>query len=608
MASRRTIAHLAYRQQARYGDRPLFHHWQDDRWVTTSWHDAGQWGLAIAAGLWALGCRHGDRVAIIAETRFEWSLIDLAILGFGGVVVGIYPSSTAEQVHYQLEHSESRLVFVEDSAQLAKVMKHRAELPRLETIVSLAPTVGSQDPDDGLAPRLDLDALAALGRERLHREPELPERCRDAVVPEDVATLVYTSGTTGPPKGAVLTHGNLFDIGKITCAVMELGERDVSVVFLPLAHSLQRVAVYAGLHAGASGYYAPSIDHLLDAWQAAQPTIMSSVPRVFEKIHAKIMAGVAEQPRRRQRIVAAALAVGRRRSAYLQRGVPVPRHLLLAYRVVDRVVLSRIRGRIFGHRLRYLISGGAPISRELIEFFHALGVLVMEGWGLTETSAPATLNHPKDFRLGTVGRPLPEVQLRIAADGEVLVRGPGIFREYLGDPQATAEAFDDDGWFRTGDVGELDEDGYLSITDRKKNLIITAGGKNVAPQNIENLLQGDPRLSQVMVHGDRRQYLVALITLDPEQVRLWARAQGLPELDWGELTRHQAVRNMVQQIVAERNRQLAPYESIKDFRLLPQEFSIEQGTMTPSLKLRRRIIERCHGALLAEMYPEGSAH
>ncbi|MBW2529417.1 MAG: long-chain fatty acid--CoA ligase [Deltaproteobacteria bacterium] len=599
MDVRHTIAHLADRQRRRYGDRPLFHHLQGGHWRGTTWRESTEQAEQVGAGLWSLGCRHGDRVAILCETRAEWSILDLAVLGLGGVVVGIYPTSTASQVQYVLAHSESKVVFVEDATQLAKVEAVRADLPALEQVVVIDSAGAEQGgPDQPLS----LETLRARGREGLAESPELVERCLDAVEPGDVATLVYTSGTTGPPKGVVLTHRNLFEIADITCRTLGLSEQDVSAVFLPLAHSLQRVSLYAGLRAGCSGYFAPSLDQLLETWQAAQPSIMSSVPRVFEKVHNRILAGVSEQPRRRQRIFAAAMALGRRRSRYLQQRRPVPWHVELAYRLVDRMVFSRIRARIFGRRIRYLISGGAPISVELLEFFHAMGLPIYEGYGLTETSAPATLNLEHDFRFGTVGKPLPGVDLKIAPDGEVLIRGPGVFREYYREPDATRAALDEDGWFRSGDIGELDADGFLRITDRKKDLIITAGGKNIAPQNLENLLKADPHVSQALVHGDRRKYLVALITLDAEQMAVWAADHGKAHLDWPALMTDPEVEALVGEIVDRTNAALARYETLKAYRIICDEFTVENDMITPTLKLKRRVIEERYRSLLDGMY------
>ncbi len=599
MSTRPTIAHMTVAQQRRYGDRILYYYYQDGKWLSASWRDGDERCQWIAGGLWKLGCRHGDKVAIISETRPEWSLIDLAVLNFGGVVVGIYAANTAEQVRYILEHSESRVVFVEDEQQLAKVQQFRAQLPQLEQVVGI-----DVEPTDGNE-WLGLKQLEQLSNEVLEQPGWLDERL-ESVQPSDVATLVYTSGTTGPPKGVVLTHENLYEIADVAGRVMGLKESDVSVAFLPLAHSLQRVSSYAGMRAGVTGYYCPSLDRLPETWQEAHPTVLSSVPRIFEKVHTKIFNGLAEQPARRQKMFHGAMAVGRRYTDLIRRGRPVPWYLRLAYQACDRVIFSRVRAKIFGGRVRYLISGGAPISVELLEFFHAMGLLILEGYGLTETSAPATLNRPEAFRFGTVGQALPKTELKIAEDGEILIRGIGVFNEYYKEPEATAAAIDAEGWFRSGDIGQLDADGYLRITDRKKDLIITAGGKNVAPQNIENLLKTDPHISQVMVHGDKRKYLVALITLDDEEMAHWARENGREGLDMAALAKDEAVQTMVQQLVDSTNEQLARFETIKKFRILPEDLSVENGMLTPTLKVKRRNVEGTYSVLLEEMYDEAA--
>jgi len=594
---RRTIAHLGHAQHERFGDSVFFYHFHDDRFRPVTWRQAAARGDRITAGLHALGCGHGDKIAIVSETRAEWSSLDLATLTFGGVVVGIYPTSTTEQLRYILDHCEARVVFVENALQLEKVATIRAQLPALQNAIVIDSDDSASDDD-----LLTLATLEAQGERALADDPQLVERLRDAVQPDDVASLVYTSGTTGPPKGVVLTHKNFYEISDAAQRAMGLSRHDVGVVFLPLAHSLQRVAAYAGLRAGSAGYYCPNLERLLETWQAAQPTVVSSVPRIFEKMHSRIMQGLAQQTPRRQALFNVALGIGKRRSEAIQRKERVPLHIDLAYSFFDKLIFSKIRQRTFGGRVRYLVSGGAPISKELLEFFHAVGYLILEGYGLTETSAPATLNRPHDFRFGSVGRVLDDVEVEIASDGEIMIRGPGLFTEYYKDPQATAEAIEADGWFHSGDIGEIDDDGFLSITDRKKDLIITAGGKNIAPQNIENLIKTDPRISQVMVHGDKRKFLVALITLDEDEMKTWAKENGCAEDTIAALATDQRVIDAVGAVIEEKNRQLARYESIKKFRILPGDFSVENGMLTPTLKVKRRVIEGNYRELLDELY------
>lgn len=590
----RTITHLFHRQAERLSDRVATYHRSQGSYLPTTWQESADWVGTLARGLWELGCRRGDRVAILAETRREWLLADFASLTIGCATVGIYPTSTGEQVAYILRHSESKVAIVEDAAQAAKIAAHRETLPALEQVIVLEAAAPTDD-------ALPLDTVRARGRAALAQDGQWLRARRNEVQPQDIATLIYTSGTTGPPKGVVLTHENLHSIALITRDWMNIDERDTAIVFLPLAHSLQRVAAYAGVAAGLAAYYADATT-LVETFAHAQPTLAASVPRVFEKIHAKIIGGLAQAPAHRRKIFEAAMHVGRLRSRYLQQNRRIPLHVAASYALFDRLVFSKLRARTFGQNIRFLISGGAPIARELLEFFHAANILIVEGYGLTETSAPATLNRPGEFKFGSVGRPLPGTQLRFGDDGEILIHGPGVFREYYRDPQATAAVLDEEGWFRSGDIGLQDSDGFLRITDRKKDLIVTAGGKNIAPQNVENLLKQAPLISQVLLHGDRRNFLVALITLDSEELAAWARTQGLEQSSAEELSTNAALRSHVAALVETTNGGLARYETIKKFALLPLDFTVENGLLTPTLKVKRRAVEQRFAQVLDDLY------
>ncbi|HBP20580.1 MAG TPA: long-chain fatty acid--CoA ligase [Planctomycetes bacterium] len=567
-------------------------------WQPTSWAAADQVVERMARGLIALGIEHGDRVAIVSGTRPEWVLCDQAILHVGGVVVGVYPTLPAAEVAYQLEHSGARLVFFEDAEQRDKLAEIRERLPQLEHLVAIDPAAKREGD-------LDLASLAQLGAELSAGEERFAERW-SAVGPEDLATIVYTSGTTGRPKGAELLHQNICYTVQTVAASLPHGDES-SVIFLPMAHVLQRVASYGGLVAHAEGYYTASYQTLMDDIREVEPTVQVSVPRIWEKLHARLHEHLAQASERRQRIFHWGLEVGREASPLLKAGQALPLGLRLKLAVARRLVHEPLRARVFGRNIRYLTSGGAPIDTEILEFFHALGILILEGWGLTETAAPATVNYPDAFRFGTVGRPIEGTEVERAEDGELLVRGPGVFRGYFRDEEATRAAFDERGFFRTGDIGEIDAEGFVRITDRKKNLIVLSNGKNVAPQKIENLLQTIPVVGNAMVHGDRRSYLVALICLDPEEALPWAIRRGiLPEgaqaEAMAELVDDPRLLEYVDEQVRERNAALPRHEQLKRWHVVAETWSPEDGTLTPTLKLKRREIAARHAELLESLY------
>jgi long-chain acyl-CoA synthetase len=589
-----TIAHLNHWRAQQSPDRIAYHAQRDGRYLPVTYREGLTLNTNLGMGLVALGVGKGDRVAIISQTRPEWTQFDSAILGMGGVVVGIYPTSTAEQTAYILTHSECRAAVVENKMQFDKVAS--LEPATLEHIIVLD--------HEGIPPGnwLTPDEVATQGKFLLAQKPGLSDELRNAIQPEEMATLIYTSGTTGPPKGVVMRHHNLVKVACDVADFLELRPDDVSLIYLPLAHSLQRVSAYIGTAVGITGYYLDDMLKLVETCKVVQPTALSAVPRIYEKIHTAVLTNLAKAPPRRQQTVRRALAVGDEFARRHRQNQSIPISLRFKHALYERLVYRKLRAALFGRRMRYLSSGAAPISPELLAFFDSIGLRIYEGYGLTETTSPITVNRPGAVKLGSVGRPLPGSQVKIAADGEILLKGPGVFTEYYKDPAATRAAFTEDGWFRSGDLGELDADGFLRITDRKKNLIVTAGGKNVAPANIENLLLAHPLISQAMVHGDKRNYLVALITLDPEVILAWANEQGKGGLAYGELTEEAEVVALVQNIVDKANQSLARYEQIKYFRILPEEASVENGLLTPTLKLKRRTVEDKYAARLDEMY------
>jgi len=532
-----------------------------DDWRPVSWDEAAERIDALAQGLLARGVRHGDRVAVLSRTRLEWILLDWAIMSIGAVVVGLYPTNSAKECEYILGHCEAVLAFTEDEEQTRKLVSVRGSLPALREII----------PFDWL------EKLESDGRLARHLRPEPVEE-------DDLATLIYTSGTTGPPKGCMLTHRNL--VNAAMCVVEGMNKPgDTVLLFLPLAHSYGRLAHQAATYRGATVALVADVARVPEALATVRPTILPAVPRVYEKIHANTLGEIERAGGLRRRIGLWGLNVGARTSRARREGAGVSGLLALKQRLADRLVFVKVRERL-GGRLRIGVSGAAPLSPDVMEFFHALGVPVIEGYGLTETASSATVNEPADFRIGTVGRPVEGAEVRLAEDGEILIRSDSVFAGYYKEPDATTAALTDDSWLRTGDVGEIDEEGFLRITDRKKDLIITAGGKNIAPQNLENALKSSRFVSQALIVGDRRPYVTALLTLDEAELASSGREP----------------QELVQALVDDVNRDRTRVEQIKRFVILPRDFSQEEGEVTPTLKLRRRVIHEHFADEIERLY------
>jgi long-chain acyl-CoA synthetase len=585
LGGRRTIANLWRDAVAKQRQGTAYLVEDGDGWREISWAEAAVQVDELANGLLALGVRRGDTFAILAATRVEWALFDFALALVGATVAPIYATSSPRDVAYVLGHSESVGVLAEDGEQRAKVEAHAGELPRLREILTVA----------------DLEGLRERGRAYAAANPGALEAIADEIGEEDVFTYIYTSGTTGPPKACMIRHRNYYAMVAVHDRLEHMtDESDRMLLYLPLAHNYGRLLHLSAAYVGYSIAFLPDPYRAADALQQVRPTLFPSVPRVYEKVHTAIVGQFSQATGLKRRIVDWALEVGYRVSRLEQAGEDVPRVLAARHRVADRLVYSKVKERL-GGRLRIANSGGAPLSREIAEFFHALGILILEGYGLSECTTAATVNRPDAFKFGTVGRPLPGVDLRIAEDGEILIRSETIFKGYFKDEQATSAVLSDDGWLRTGDVGTIDDDGFLTITDRKKDIIVTAGGKNVAPQNLENELKASNYVSQVLVVGDRRPYLVALITLDEAEVGAWAREQGI-EGNISSLAGDDRVRTLVQGVVDDVNRDRTRHEQIKRFALLPRDFSPEAGEITPTLKLKRRVCEQNFAAELGGLY------
>jgi long-chain acyl-CoA synthetase len=578
----RTIWSLWQHAIAEERSRPAYLVEEPDGWREVTWAEAAEAVDELANGLLALGIGKGDAFGILAHTRLEWSLLDFALAQTGAVAAPIYPSSTAAESCYILEHSNAVGCLVESEADLAKIAAARPEhVYTMET----------------------LDELRALGRDHAARDPGALDRAHAQIGDDDLFTFIYTSGTTGPPKACMILNRNYHEMVKTIDRVENFFfPTDVMLLYLPLAHNFGRLMHLLGAHLGFTIAFCPDPRRIGEVMPEVRPTILPTVPRVLEKVHTAVSANFAATTGVKRRLVDWAQRVGRRVSALQQQGRPIPRGLAAQHRLADRLVYSKVKDRL-GGRLRAAISGGAPLAREIAEFFHALDVLVLEGYGQTEGTTASNVNRPNRFKFGTVGPAIPGIEVTTAEDGEILVRGPTIFAGYYKDEEATSTVLPGDGWLHTGDVGELDEDGFLTITDRKKDIIVTAGGKNVSPQNIENSLKNIPWVSQALIVGDRRPHLVALITLDEEELGKWAAGRGL-EGNSSELLQRDDVRKLVEAAVEGVNQGLAHFEQVRRFEILPRDFSADANEVTPTLKLKRRIVEEHFAPQIEKLYAE----
>jgi long-chain acyl-CoA synthetase len=586
----RTVVEMFRSRVAKSGDRVALREKVNGAWKGLSWKDWESRSRKVALGLLAMGVEKGDRVAILSGTRADWVIADIAILMTGATTVPIYPSNLADQCEYILENSQAKILFVEDPAQLAKIEKVRGNLPALSGIVVFSGAASGE----GV---IGLAELIALGEKNLGNGGELNRRM-EALQPDDFTTFVYTSGTTGPPKGVMLTHENFCYETAAISQVLPMTEDDEQLLFLPLAHIFAKICYMISIQVGGTLSVAESIEKVVQNLSEIKPTYVGSVPRIYEKVYVKVTSGAKEAGGLKLKIFEWAMKVGREVSAARQRGENAGG---LRYAIATKLVFSKLKS-LFGGRLRFFVSGGAPLSKENAEFFHAADILILEGYGLTETTAATHVNSPSMYKFGTVGRPLPGTEVKIAADGEILVRGTNVMKGYYNRPDDTREALEPDGWFHTGDIGEVDADGFLRITDRKKDIIVTAGGKNIAPQNIENILKTEPFISQAMIYGDKQPYCVALVTINEETVRKWAQDQGINGKGYSELTQLPEVRKEIERAITRTNEKLASYESIKKFAILPSDFTQETGELTPTLKIKRKFATQKYRETIDRLY------
>ncbi|WP_242392857.1 AMP-dependent synthetase/ligase [Anaeromyxobacter oryzisoli] len=575
------------------GARVAVKHKRGGRWEDVSWAEAARRARDVADGLAALGIRAGDRIAVIGETNLEWILADLGILGAGAVTVTIYQSNTAAECQYILADSGARLVFCDSAVQVAKIRQVRGQLPALERIVR------AQGPaEDGF--ERTLAEVERAGAEWRREHPHAHEERIAKLGRDDPASFIYTSGTTGRPKGVILTHGNWVYEAYAVEEIEIIGEEDLVLMFLPMAHSFAKVIEAVFFATGATAVFVESLEKIVENAAEVRPTVIPAVPRIFEKAYNTVITKGFAAPGLKGALFRLAMESFDQYAAAKEQGRD---HASLGMLVGRKLVFPKLAHALrerFGGRVRLFVSGGAPLAPKIAWFFDLLGFTILEGYGLTETSAGTFVNRPGRNRIGTVGPPVPGTQVRIAEDGEILVKGGGVMKGYHGDPAATAEVLQD-GWLATGDIGLLDEAGYLKITDRKKDIIVTAGGKNVAPQNLENELKTDPLVSQVMVHGDRRKFLSALVTLNDENARRWAAENGLPAEG---LHQDPRMRARIQETIDALNARQASYASIKKFAILPRDFTQEGGELTPTLKVKRKVVTQRYQALLDAFYSE----
>src|SRR4051812_6977744 len=576
-ATGRTMADLASAAAERFGDRVAVRHKRDGDWAEITYGDVGTIVDEIAQGLIELGFQAGDRACVLANTRPEWTFASFGISSAAGVVVPIYPTNSPKECQWVAGDSEAKVVIAEDADQAAKIAKVRDELPALEHVILI------EGEAEGA---ISLDELRAKGRDAGHAD-ELASR-RDGVNEDDPYTIIYTSGTTGNPKGVVLTHSNAGSVSAVIHEVELVTGDDVTYLYLPMAHVFALICVLGAVDIGSAiVYFGGNTKEIVAELSETKPTYFPSVPRIFEKIYTLVTSQTDADTLKK------AVEVGLK----VRKGEAEPDE---TYEQFDEKLYKNVRG-AFGGNINRAVTGAAPIAPDILEFFYACGVTVLEGWGLTETVGIGCVNTPDAFKFGTVGRAVPDVEVKTADDGELLMKGPNIFKEYWRNEEATRETFTDDGWFRTGDVGEIDDEGFVKITGRMKDIIITAGGKNLTPANIENDLKQSRWISQAVMHGDRRPFPVALITLDEEEIVPWAKEQGLPE-DISELAEHEKVRALIQACLDEVNSNHAQVAQIKKFTILDHDLSQETGELTPTLKVKRNVVNDKYAELFDKLY------
>ncbi|MGB0872711.1 MAG: AMP-dependent synthetase/ligase [Solirubrobacterales bacterium] len=568
---------------------------ENENWQSVTWAEVGSRADALAAGLISLGVGVEQCVAIISGTRFEWILADLAINSAGATTTTVYPSTMTDDVSYILSDSASVVVFAEDDEQVAKLRETRSELPQVTKVIAFS---GETDGDWVIG----LDELEKLGADLLAASPSTVDDRIAELTPDSIATLIYTSGTTGRPKGVRLSNDGWCYVARGVASAGFIGDADLQFLWLPLAHAFGKFLIVAQLEIGFATAVDGRVPNIVDNLAIVKPTFMGAAPRIFEKAHGRVVSMVAEEGGPKEKIFHWAFGVGIKASRLEREGKTVPPLLAFQLKLADKLVFEKVRER-FGGNIRFFVSGAAPLSLDIAEWFHAAGLLILEGYGMTETSAASVVNTPFAFKLGSVGRPVTGTELKIAEDGEILLRSPGVMRGYHNLEEATAEALVGDGWMATGDIGEVDSEGFVRITDRKKDLFKTSGGKYVAPTHLEGLFKGIcPLVSQIMVHGAERKFVSALISLDPDAVELWAESHGMAGKSYTEIVTSNEMNELISGHIKELNNKLNPWEQIKKFHILERDLTIEDGEITPSMKMKRKVIEEHNADVLEGFY------
>ncbi|WP_414654245.1 AMP-dependent synthetase/ligase, partial [Hyalangium sp.] len=606
-AGTKNLIELLIHQAQQAGSKAAVTHKREGKWQDVTWNQVLEQVKTLSSALVAQGIKPGDRVAIFANTTLQWVVCDMAISAAHAITVPIYNSNTPDECRYILNHSESTLLFVDndekDAKQLGRLSRVRQRLGDCPNLKKIVVFEGAANGDR----EMSLSDLLALGEAAEKAQPGAFDERAKAVKPDDTWGFIYTSGTTGDPKGVILTHGNWSYQAEIARIIGLMDPNDSVMLFLPLAHSFAQVVKASWLGMGFRLMFAESVEKLLPNLAEAHPSVLPAVPRVFEKVYNNVVANGSAAPGLKGKLFRWAFRLF---DEYVEAKMQGREYSSLGFSLAQALVFKKVRATLderLGGKMRLFVSGGAPLSKKIAYFFELLGFKVLEGYGLTETSAPCTCNRPEKIKIGTVGLALPGTELKIASDGEILVRGPCVMKGYYKNPTATAEVLESDGWFHTGDIGELDTDGSLRITDRKKDIIVTAGGKNVAPQNLENTLKNFPLISQAMVYGDKRPYLAVLITVTEEVAKKLLAEQGVQIGEYAELGKRPEIRAAVQDIIAKVNSEQPPYSSLKKFEIMDADFTQESGELTPTLKVKRKFCSQKYAALLDKLYEGKSA-